>query len=151
MYTNLLVALDGSRFAERALGPALELAARLGARVTLVRVVTPELQTLAITPGVAVSNLELAAQTSEVEMQEAEGYLDTLRRRAAGREVAVSVEVTRGDPAEMILDTAHAIGADLIVMTTHGRTGFRRLIYGSVAEAVLRGSTIPLLVIPIKS
>jgi nucleotide-binding universal stress UspA family protein len=151
MFGNILIALDGSRFAERALEPALQAARKFGSRVTLVRIVTQELQPVAIPPAVGLPTVDLSDQTAELEMQEAEGYLDSLRRKWSGPGLSVSVEVARGDPAMMILDTAGAVAADLIVMTTHGRTGLRRLIYGSVAEAVLRGSDIPVLLIPIRN
>jgi nucleotide-binding universal stress UspA family protein len=56
-----------------------------------------------------------------------------------------------GAPPELILDTAKAENVDLIVMSTHGRSGLNRLLYGSVAEAVLRGAHLPVLLIPFKA
>lgn len=151
MYNHILIALDGSRFAERSLDPALQLALRFESRVTLLRVTAPEAQPIVVGPAASLANLERVEQTAELEMEEAEAYLESIRRQWAGLGITGRSEVTCGEPAEMILDTAGAVAADLIVMTTHGRSGLSRLIYGSVAEAVLRRSPIPVLLIPVKA
>jgi nucleotide-binding universal stress UspA family protein len=65
--------------------------------------------------------------------------------KAAVRPKALSVRVEAGEPSDIILNVAKDGGADLIVMGTHGRTGLSRLLIGSVAEAVLRRSTCPVL------
>ncbi|MGH2627968.1 MAG: universal stress protein [Anaerolineales bacterium] len=150
MYSHILIALDGSRFAERSLDPALQIALRFDSRVTLLRVTAPEAQPIVVGPAASLANLERIEQTTELEMEEAEAYLESIRRPWTGLGVTARSEVTCGDPAEMILDTAGAVDADLIVMTTHGRSSLSRLIYGSVAEAVLRRSPIPVLLIPVK-
>lgn len=151
MYNHILIALDGSRFAERSLDPALQLAFRFESRVTLLRVTAPEAQPIVVGPAASLANLERVEQTAELEMEEAEAYLESIRRQWAGLGITARSEVTCGEPAEMILDTAGAVAADLIVMTTHGRSGLSRLIYGSVAEAVLRRSPIPVLLVPVKA
>jgi len=147
----MLIALDGSRFAERALQPALQIALRFESRVTFLRVVATEPQAVVMAPGIHMGQLDMMGQASEHEMEESEGYLDSIRRQWSGLGIPVRLEVTRGDPTTMIVDTATAVDADLIVMTTHGRSGLSRLIYGSVAEGVLRGSPIPVLLIPVKT
>ena len=150
MYTHLLIALDGSRFAERSLEAALQIALRFESKVTLLRVTAPEAQPVVMGPAASLANLERIEQTTELEMEEAEAYLESIRRPWSGLGITARSEVTCGDPAEMILNTASAVDADLIVMTTHGRSGLSRLIYGSVAEAVLRRSPIPVLLVPVK-
>lgn len=150
MFSHILIALDGSRFAERALEPALEMALRFESKATLLRVSAPEVHPVVMGPAAGLANLERIEQTAELEMEEAEAYLESIRRPWSGLGITARSEVTCGDPAEMILDTASAVDADLIVMTTHGRTGLSRLLYGSVAEAVLRRSPIPVLLIPVK-
>lgn len=150
MFSHILIALDGSRFAERSLEPALEMALRFECKVTMLRVTAPEVQPVVMGPAAGLANLERIEQTAELEMEEAEAYLESIRRPWSGLGITARSEVTCGDPAEMILDTASAVDADLIVMTTHGRTGLSRLLYGSVAEAVLRRSPIPVLLIPVK-
>ena len=67
------------------------------------------------------------------------------RLRGAG--VTVQTSVWYGEPAVSIIDAANAQHADLIVMTSHGRSGLSRLIMGSVAESVLRGTTTPILLL----
>ncbi len=150
MYNHILIALDRSRFAERALEPALQIALRFESKVTLLRVTAPKTQPVVMGPAGGLANLEQIEQTAELEMEEAEAYLESIRRPWSGLGIVARSEVTCGDPAEMILDTARAVDADLIVMTTHGRSGLTRLIYGSVAEAVLRRSMIPVLLLPVK-
>ena len=150
MFKHMLIALDGSRFAERALQPALQVALRFESRVTFLRVVATEPQAVVLGPGINMGQLDLMGQASEHEIEEAEAYLDSIRRMWSGLGIPVRLEVTRGDPSLMIVDTATGMDADLIVMTTHGRSGLSRLIYGSVAEGVLRSSPIPVLLIPVK-
>jgi len=150
VFKHMLVALDGSRFAERALQPALQIALRFESRVTFLRVVATEPQAVVMGPGINMGALDMMGQAYEHEMEESEGYLDSIRRQWSGLGIPVRLEVTRGDPTTMIVDTAAAVDADLIVMTTHGRSGLSRLIYGSVAEGVLRSSPIPVLLIPVK-
>jgi len=126
----LLVPLDGSPLAERALEPAQELARLLEARCTLLRVVES---------GSVPTGLLEPAQA------EAESYLG---RIAAGmREESLDVRVrvaVAPHAAEAI--AAEAQGSDLIVLATHGRGGVRRMILGSVADKVIRGSSTPVLV-----
>jgi nucleotide-binding universal stress UspA family protein len=72
------------------------------------------------------------------------------RRTSYGSGIHIDLElVTGGDPAEAITGYANAHDVDLIAVTTHGRTGIRRLALGSVAEAVIRHSRVPVLVLPL--
>jgi nucleotide-binding universal stress UspA family protein len=80
-------------------------------------------------------------------VEEAEGYLGDVERRLAARGMRVSHAVRYGDAAEEILDHARGRQAGLIAMSTHGRSGIRRLVMGSVAEAVLRASPVPVLLL----
>ena len=63
-----------------------------------------------------------------------------------GRGVRVTTDARHGDPVTELVAAARETGADLIAMTTHGRSGFGRLLFGSVAEAVLRQAEIPVLI-----
>lgn len=134
---TILVPLDGSTLAEGALPRAAELAVASGARVILVRA------TIAHTfPG----GDPIGAQVAVI--KEAETYLGdvTERMRALGvKEVRPSVWY--GAPAPAIIDAAQLNSADLIVMMSHGRSGLGRLVMGSVAESVLRGTTTPILLL----
>ena len=133
---RILVPLDGSVLAESALDPAVELARPSGATMLLVR--TAE---ATIFPGADL----VEAQVDVV--REAEAYLagvaDRLRREGLNAEPSVWY----GPAAAGIVEAARRRSADLIVMSTHGRSGLGRLILGSVAESVLRGTATPILLL----
>jgi nucleotide-binding universal stress UspA family protein len=74
---------------------------------------------------------------------EAGAYLARIAAELADRGVRVRLKVRRGDPVTEIVEGAQEVDADLIAMTTHGRSGLGRLLFGSVAEAVLRQAEIP--------
>jgi nucleotide-binding universal stress UspA family protein len=121
-FTNVLVPLDGSELAERAL-PALELLHRAGVeRVSLVRV--------------------LDQDDDEAEVLE---YLTTLAEQLRGGGLVVETAVGRGEPAETILGFAGQFQVDVLVMATHGRSGLGRMLYGSVAGSVLERTPVPVL------
>ena len=135
----ILVPLDGSELAERALGPARQLAVAAGATLLLVRVVPDR-------------ELGAAGGPSD-EVEEAQRYLASLASRLrapVGREAApvILTQACAGDPAERIVREAELWRTDLVVMATHGRGGLGRLVHGSVADAVLRASSVPVLLVP---
>ena len=145
MFKTILVSLDGSALAEQALAPAFSVATKYNAAIVLLRVVPPErglpgLQYLAVRPNGA------AADPVQDLIEEAQDYLAGITLPMPG--VPVHTRVLVGAPPELIAATAVEAAADLIVMSTHGRTGLTRLLYGSVAEAVLRGSPVPVLLVP---
>lgn len=150
MFEIILVPLDGSELAEAALTPALELREKFGSRLILVRSVEPISHLLMQPPTVfdtgaaAAANVELLEKALAAERAEAERYLDGIRARLApgGPVEAIAAE---GDPAEAVIRTAAERGAGLIIMSSHGRGGLGRLVFGSVADAVLRRSTVPVL------
>ena len=134
---RILVPLDGSSLAESALPVAVDLlAGRPNSTLLLLR---------------AAEALAFLGDPIEAQVQvvrEAEEYLDAVRARLAGSGVAeVKTSVCYGPAASFIIETAQVAKADMIVMTTHGRSGLRRLVFGSVAEAVLRGTRTPILLI----
>jgi nucleotide-binding universal stress UspA family protein len=134
---TVLVPLDGSTLAEGALPRAAELAVASGARMILVRA------TIAHTfPG----GDPIGAQVNVI--KEAEAYLAGVaaRMRALGVK-DVRPSVWYGAPAPAIIDATALTDADLIVMMSHGRSGLGRLVMGSVAESVLRGTTTPILLL----
>ena len=134
---RILVALDGSVLAEAALSSALDLAEKNGAALSIVR--AAEIHAL---PGTD----KVEAQVTAI--REAEEYLAAVVRRLADRGFRrAETHVWYGPPAAAIVEAATTQRADLIVMSTHGRSGLGRLILGSVAESVLRGTTTPILII----
>ena len=68
--------------------------------------------------------------------------------KAIGTQQRCTYEIVNGDPADEIIKAVRRVGADLIVMGTQGQGGPKRLFFGSTAEAVLRGSTVPVLAVP---
>lgn len=154
MYRVVLVPLDGSPLAEEALAHARPLAKQSSSRIVLLRVVAPSLSPAAMAVPVAdaswataMAQAELLAEARAAEEKEARSYLQKVRRRLTRAGIETEVWLETGEAAERILEVAQLAGADLIVMSTHGRSGLRRMIFGSVAEAVLRQASIPLLLI----
>ncbi len=148
MFNKILVPLDGSALAERALEPAIRLARQFGGEITLLRVVVPEPVLVAL-PGLSPRPYDVYDAELRRDQEEAGAYLSGLKLQWHGAGVAIHAEVLSGTPAEMIVDVAQGRAVDLIVMSTHGRSGVNRLLYGSVAEAVLRGAHLPILLIPL--
>ncbi len=152
MYSRLLVALDGSELAERVLPHVEALASRFGSTVTLLWVITSE-QMLGSSradevPSVALGLPEIEAlATLEAERQDAEVYLSGVAQKLRGLGLTVNVEVDEGPAEQVLLERIRSLPADLVAMTTHGRSGLRRLVFGSVAEVVLRKTPCPILLI----
>jgi nucleotide-binding universal stress UspA family protein len=78
---------------------------------------------------------------------EAERYLQDTADIIVAKGGRAQVTVRSGDPATEIVNAAHDLGADLVAMATHGRSGIRRVLFGSVAEGVLRRAPVPLLLV----
>jgi nucleotide-binding universal stress UspA family protein len=137
MYKRVLVPVDGSEVAEAVLPFIEQIAGPLDLEVVLLNVVQP-IGAIASpeTPYVAMD--DLAARR-----EDARAYLAGLAGELRAKGIRVEKIDRCGDPVEQILDAARASGVDLIAMTTHGRTGPARLLFGSVAEGVLRHSDIP--------
>src|SRR5204863_436422 len=74
-------------------------------------------------------------------------YVDGAAARLNTEGFRVDAHVKLGEPAALILETVRELHADLIAMTTHGRTGLGRLVFGSVAEEVLRGTSVPVFLV----
>jgi nucleotide-binding universal stress UspA family protein len=142
---HLLITLDGSKLAEYALGPGLALARCLAARVTLLRVNQPALLDSAEAALLEAAELGLGEHILENAYERAGSYLEQIAQRLAGRPVEIAV--LTGSPPQTILDYASSESVDLIVMATHGRTGLRRWLYGSVTDKVLHGCTCSMLIV----
>ena len=137
MYKRAVVALDGSAVAEAIIPFILEIAGPLDMEVVLVRVNRP------IPPEVIEGSRHVIVEDPETSRVDAEEYLAPVAVELRKQGVRARTQVRRGQPDEEIVLAARETGADLIAMTTHGRSGFGRLLFGSVAEAVLRESRLP--------
>jgi nucleotide-binding universal stress UspA family protein len=134
---TILVPLDGSILAEAALAPAVELAREAAAKMVLLRAAQTHTLPLA-------DPIDAQVQV----MREVDDYLAAARARVQAAGVTdIEVSAWYGPPAEAIVEAARYRNADLIVMSSHGRSGLGRLVLGSVAESVLRATTVPILLI----
>ncbi|VWD14846.1 UspA domain-containing protein [Burkholderia lata] len=146
MYSNILVALDGSDTSSRALDAALTLASETGAKLTPVYVVdflVPAYDMYGYDPSILVDAFR----------EDGLRVTEDAARRMKARDVAGTPQISNVEPAgedipHRIVALADEIEADLIVMGTHGRRGVQRLFLGSVAERMLRLATRPVLMIP---
>ena len=141
---NIMIPLDGSPQAEQILEPAVELGWHLGARYTLVQVVVPALSE---TYATAVTS-QILNEEFEHERDQALAYLESVasRMRAVGLHVDTAV-ISHGQTATGILREAGLHEANLIAMTTHGRSGWKRIALGSVASTVLHNTSVPLMLL----
>lgn len=136
MFRKLLVPLDRSSLAEQALSPAAAIARASHAEMDLVLVHQP-------VPFVGFADVPW----NSAQAMDEEKYLESIAGELMrGGSISATHAVLRGDVVEMISARAHDVGAELIVMTSHGRTGFSRAWVGSVADGVLRHSAIPVLI-----
>jgi nucleotide-binding universal stress UspA family protein len=138
-YKRVLVALDGSTACETVLRFLMEIASPLDMTVMLLHVLEP------ITPQIVEGTI--VVDDIEARRHEAEEYLAPISAALRSQGVDTAWAIRRGRPADEILAAAQEGGADLIAMATHGRTGLGRLLFGSVAEAVLRRATVPVFMI----
>jgi nucleotide-binding universal stress UspA family protein len=142
MYRSILVPLDGSPFGEQALPMALGIAKRAGATLQVAHVYVP----LALLYAEARPNVE-NTQDPRV-LEQARNYLDgVVQRLKPVSKIPVTSVFLQGPIAQTLQEHAQAAGVDLIVMSTHGRGALRRFWLGSVADELLRRSTVPLLLI----
>jgi len=137
MFAKLLVPLDRSLLAEEAIGHAAALARRCDAALDLVLVHEPFPH---VSPGDPLWR--------EADLDSDQQYIEQIASElTTGAKLAVTCAVMRGETAATICLRAKNVRADLIVMTTHGRTGMSRAWLGSVADAVMRHSSIPVLML----
>ena len=138
---HILLTTDLSDAALRPFEPVLELARSSGARVTVLHVVR-DLPIAAhgapLAPPIHPPNLQADLKTARASLE------DQCRALGDGVEVVAAV-ISHQNPASGIVEFAEEHDVDLVALSSHGRTGFRRFALGSVAEAVLRHSAVPVL------
>ena len=137
MYKRALVPLDGSMVAEAIVPFILEIAGPLDMEVVVVRVVVPA------PPLVVEGSVHVVVEDLEKQRVDAEEYLAAVAAGLRAKGVRATTQVRQGTVVAEILAGAREADADLIAMTTHGRGGLGRVLFGSVAEAVLRQAEIP--------
>lgn len=143
---RILCPIDFSEFSRRALDHAAAIARRYESTVTVFNVTT-------VPPAAALASGTPLLPITPPTPGDLEALLASMKRFAdveAGLETRLSMqfEIGEGDAAGEILDRARTLPSDLIVMGTHGRSGFRRLLLGSVTEKVVRSARCPVLTVP---
>lgn len=140
MLQRILVPLDGSELANRALTTAFTLVEQGNGEIILLRVpVLPKI----LVP--AMSDSQMLEKVKEDRRYQCKSYLKYIKQTHLDWDVPIQIQVIEGDVASVIVDTAASEGVDLIVMSTHGRSGFTRWLMGSVTEKVLRHAPCPVL------
>jgi nucleotide-binding universal stress UspA family protein len=143
MYKHILIATDGSELAGKAVAAGFDLARQLGAQVTAVTVTEPW---TAMVTGEAVFGFPVDEHEKSA-TESASRVLSGVSKLARKADIhCATVHGKDQYPAEGILETAKKKGCDLIVMASHGRRGFERLLLGSQAVKVLTHSTVPVLI-----
>jgi nucleotide-binding universal stress UspA family protein len=148
MYRRILVPLDGSKLAECALPYAEALAKGCDTEKVILVSVTERVQGYrAFEDPSQPLGQRLVPEAFGKKEKQAQRYLDRIAKAMEAKGINVSTEVLLWKPAEAIVGYAKQSGCDLIIMASHGRSGVSRWAHGSVADKVLRGSPVPVLMV----
>jgi len=154
MFNDILVPLDGSEVSERAIPMAEYLARSSEATVHLIHMVSREHE-LGAGRGIesvqgAEMEVDMARRLTESQLHRGRTYLEQKGSQlsSAGIKIETEFAVKAGDPAQNIIDHVKEHSISLVVMTTHGHGGVRRLLVGSVTDRVIRSCEVPVLVVP---
>ncbi len=146
MYRRILVPLDGSELAERALKHAETIIGENpAATLILVRVTEPLLSAAYYLSGGADVWLGVEEKAAKDAADYLDGVADRLKKAGVAR---IKTVVLEGQPDDQILDYLEHRRVDLVIMSTHGQGGITRWLAGSVAERVMRHSSVPVLTVP---
>ena len=148
MYKKILIPLDGSKLAEAALPHAEELAKGCGTEEIILVSVTERVQGYRAfeDPSLPLGQ-RLVPESSGKKEKPAQKYLDRIAKGLQAKGIKADAEVLIGDPASEIISYASHPGCDIIVMSSHGRSGPSRWAYGSVADKVFRATCVPVLMV----
>jgi nucleotide-binding universal stress UspA family protein len=140
MYKRIVVPLDGSALAEQALTHATAQAERFEAELVLLKVLEP-------LPEASFSSPSAVKTAEEMSAQLARDYLEGVADRIREEGIAVEAVMLDGKPYLEIVRFAAEPEVDMIVMSTRGHSGWSRWLLGSVADRVVRGATVPVLLV----
>lgn len=139
MFKKILCPVDFSDISMNAANNAINLASEIKAEITFIHIIDIQaLQNIGDLSGGGINNLDLL-------IEEEKPILSKLKDACEKKGIKVKTVLTHGEPVSIILETIKEGGYDLIIMGTHGKTGFKRLVLGSIAENVVRKSNIPVL------
>ena len=154
VFKKILIGIDDNKFAEHAATYGFDIARKYNAHVGLVHIVEPAIMPQMSTGNDIITGMPMQGgimedmELMDIQKDQSEHFIERLIKKLAG-----DLQVTHfnefGTKAEGIINCCQEFKADLIVIGTHSRTGFDRLIMGSVAEHVIRQATVPVLVVPI--
>jgi nucleotide-binding universal stress UspA family protein len=137
VFSNILVAVDGSESAKKAFERSIYLAQKCNSRIDLVHVVQCEVG------GDSANTFEIIDKLKE----KAKKMLEEYKIQAAEKNVPIQITVIQGDPAKAIIELAQAKSYDLIIMGTRGKTAFQELLIGSVSQKVMHHASCPVMVV----
>ncbi len=145
----VLVPLDGSKMGEAALPVIEDLLAKLSPKIEVEVTVLGVVTSLSRWEVVGEASAPVAYTEEELKAisQKVADYLDKAAESLRGKGAVVNIRVSTGNAAGEILRAAGEIKADMIAMSTHGRSGLSRLAFGSVTDKVLRGARVPVLTV----
>ncbi len=155
MFKKILVPVDGSEFSEKAITIACDLARAMNSELYLVQAIAQLEETYILDPSINVPSeretlllphRQRIGITNPIATLTAD-YLTALQRRLTDQGLNVKTHVMEGSPAAAILDYATTIQPDLIVMSTHGRSGLGRWLIGSVADRVVKHGNVPVMLV----
>ena len=138
MYTRILLPLDGSDMAEKAVPFAIAQAGRFRAQLILLRVVEPILYA---------RSLDALEDARQERIEWARDYLESVATRIREQGIQVKIVVTEEAPNVSITQYAETNQVDLIVLCSRGRSGPSRWLMGSVADRIVRGANVPVLLV----
>jgi nucleotide-binding universal stress UspA family protein len=149
MFKRILVCLDGSELAEQIMPYAMAEAVHFEGRLVLLQVVPEPVVFGPALPGEAPLPIQTGAmvEATKAALNSAKQYLEKVAVPLRKKGIQVDTVAIPGRADEAILDYANTNRIDLIAIATHGRGGLRRAVFGSVADRVLRGAGLPVLVI----
>ena len=150
MFKRILVPLDGSRLSGRAFPYAVEIARCFGGEIVLLRVVPSSTMSpigAYALPEVIENAEKEAGKENSRNLAVARQYLQRNLKRILSQDIKGSQYAILGAPAQSIIDFSRRTGIDLIVMTTHGKSGVKRTLLGSVSDEIVRESRLPVLTI----
>jgi universal stress protein A len=142
---NILVPTDFSKFSDAALKEAVDIASQHGSTIYLLHVISQEVQQCAIDYCLEYAVVEMlkkkSVETSELNLKKERDKI------IKSKDIKVVFDVKKGVPAEVIIKEQKAKKIDLIVISSHGKTGLLKQLMGSVAEKVIKGATCPVIVV----
>ncbi|OLB90180.1 MAG: hypothetical protein AUH25_05400 [Thaumarchaeota archaeon 13_1_40CM_38_12] len=137
MFSNILIAVDGSESASKAFHRSVYLAEKCNSKLDLVHVVQCEVG------GDSANTFDMIEELKDKAMKMLEEY----RAEAAKNNVPIQIVIMQGDPAKVIIELAKAKSYDLIIMGTRGRSSFKELLIGSVSQKVMHHASCPVMVV----